>query len=94
MTQYAELLEQYRTQTFETTTIQGVSCAIRDTLLSSQHPTAMVNDEVHMDADYVFDASVDDMLGVGDKHNIAQAQLLCKALVRKFPQTLMFIFLP
>ena len=86
------MLEELRTQTFETTTVSGVSATIRDTLLHSQHQTASIHDEVHMDADYVFDASVDDMLGV-DRAEAKVAQLLCKELVRKFPQTQMFIFL-
>lgn len=81
------MLEQYRTQSFETTTVQGVSSTARDALLESQHPTLSSDDDVHMDADYVFDASLDDSIG-------GEAQQLCKALVRKFPQSMLFIFLP
>jgi len=86
------MLEDLRTQTFETTTVSGVTASIRDTLMHSQHRTAIIHDEIHMDADYVFDASVDDMLGV-DKADAKIAQQLCKELVRKFPQTQMFIFM-
>ena len=87
MTQLNDILKQYNTQSHEVTAVAGTSCSQRDGLLASQHPASSINDEVHMDADYVFDVSMDDSIDT-------DTQLLCKALVREYPQSEMFIFLP
>ena len=76
-----------RLNSFETTTVQETPASMRDELLACQHPTDSVGDEVHMDADYVFDASVDDSVNQDTRD-------LCTQVLREKPNSYMFIFMP
>lgn len=51
-----------KTYTHQTTVVMGVTCAMRDELIACQHPAESYGESVHMDSDYVFDASVDDSI--------------------------------
>jgi len=65
----------------------GIPASIRDELISCQHNAESVGDCVHMSADYVFDASLDESL-------TPQTMNLCKELVREFSTTETFTFYP
>jgi len=75
-----------RLNSFETTIVQEVPASVRDELLACQHPSTSIGDEVHMDSDYVFDASVDDGLTSATRE-------WCKQVLEARPETLLFIFI-
>jgi len=51
-----------RTHTYTATAVTGTTSALRDELIECQHPTEDFASVVHMDGDYVFDASIDDSI--------------------------------
>jgi hypothetical protein len=74
----------HRKASFEATAIDGVSSSIIDGLIECQHQTMDFSGTVLMHADFMFDASVDDIMPV-------ETQAWCNDLIREFPQTELFI---
>jgi len=74
-----------RTQTFKTTVVSGTTSELRDELIASQHPTTDAGDAVHVDADYLFDISVDDGI-------TTEVRATCKELIANFSDSMLFIF--
>lgn len=77
-------MKNLRTFDFTTTAVSGVTSAIRDDLIASQHPTSDNNDEVTIDSDYMFDASIDDSVSSDTKE-------LCTYLLKEHPNTETFV---
>lgn len=73
--------------TTETVTVGGTTAAFRDELIACQHPTEDYGDAVHMDGDYVFDASLDESLN-------ANTRLVMRYLVNEYPNAYLFVFNP
>ena len=76
-----------RTYTFKATSVTGTTSALRDELIGCQHPSEDFGSVVHMDGDYVFDASIDDSIS-------SETRQVLKELVAGFPDTEMFTFTP
>jgi hypothetical protein len=81
------MLKDLRTYNYKGTAVLSIPASIRDELISCQHNAESVGECVHMEADYVFDASLDDSL-------TPQTKNLCMELVREFPSTEVFTFNP
>lgn len=73
--------------TAETTIVGNCSCALRDELIACQHRAESVGEAVHMDADYVFDANLDDSM-------TPDTRALLSELINSYPNSQMFIFNP
>ena len=81
------MLSDYSIYTVETTVVGGTSCAFRDELIACQHPTEDYGESVHMDGDYVFDASLDDFVE-------SSTRQVLRELLNAYPNTKQFIFNP
>jgi hypothetical protein len=81
------MLSDYSIYTVETTVVGGTSCAFRDELIACQHPTEDYGESVHMDGDYVFDASLDEYLTIVTRRTLRE-------LINAYPNTHLFVFNP
>lgn len=71
----------------QTLVVGRCSSALRDELIACQHPTEDYGESVHMDGDYVFDASLDDSMSRDTKQ-------LLNELIDNYPNTNLFVFNP
>lgn len=78
-------LEHLRPYTFTITGFNGVPAAMVDELIACQHPTDNYRSSVKMEADYVFDASVDDSISIELRDFLKQIQ-------KEYPDTGEFEF--
>jgi hypothetical protein len=81
------MLSDHTLYNVETLVVGRCSTALRDELIACQHPTEDYGESVHMDGDYVFDASLDDSMTPSTRG-------LLNELVDSFPNTHLFIFNP
>jgi hypothetical protein len=80
-------LSDLRTSTHETTSVSGTPASFRDELIACQHPTEDYGDAVHMAADYVFDASLDDYVE-------PETRRILRDLINAYPNSYLFVFYP
>jgi len=78
-------LDDLRPYTFTVVGFNSVPAAIVDELIACQHPTNDYRSSVKMEADYVFDASVDDSISI-------ELREFLKQVLKRFSDTDEFEF--